>query len=133
MSSNGFFRYSLEDNIHHVTALQGTGEAIKVMLEYMGSLFEGVPMTEKVRIMLDFRLVPRPSITEWVMPTLAFFRRQGPETGHPSRVAYIYARSSRGSILTGILSLQRFMPLPVTMRLFQEGEEAQAREWLQVA
>jgi hypothetical protein len=129
-TSDALFTYTLTDGIHHITALQGTGKTVEAILEHIGSLFVDVPMTEKVRIMIDFHLVSMPPIAEWLGPIIAFFRRQGPETGHPARVVYLYSRGARGAILNAFLSVQRFLPQPVTLRFFSEAEITQAREWL---
>lgn len=132
MSDNdSFFTYTHSDGIHHITALQGTRTAVEAILEHVGTLFVGVPMTERVRILLDFHQVSTP-LTQWIPILLAFLRRDGPETGHPSRVAYLYSRGARGTVLNAFLSVQRFLPQPITLRFFPEAEEAQAREWLQV-
>jgi hypothetical protein len=130
MTSDPLFTYTLSNGIHHITALRGTGKAVEAILEHAGSLFVDVPMTEKVRILIDFHLVPTPPLTEWFTAIVTFFRRQGPETGHPSRVAYLYSRGSRGGILNAFLSVQRFLPQPVTLRFFSEAEVTQAWEWL---
>lgn len=129
-TSDELFTYALESRIHHITAHHGTGKTVEAILEHVGSLFVGVPMSEKVRILIDFHLVSTPPLTEWVMPILAFFRRTGPETGHPSRVVYLYSRASRGRILNSFLTIQRFLPQKVTLRFFSEGEEDKALEWL---
>lgn len=131
MTSDALFTYTLKNGIHHITALHGTGQAVESILEHAGSLFVDVPMSETVRILIDFHLVRTPPLSEWLMPILAFFRRQGPETGHPSRVAYIYSRAARGSILSTFLSIQRFLPQRVTLRFFSDADETQAWEWLQ--
>ena len=131
-TSDALFTYTLSNGIHHITALYGTGKAVEAILEHVGTLFVGVPMTEKVRILIDFHLVSTPPVTEWVPILLAFFRRQGPETGHPARVAYLYSRGARGTILNAFLSVQRFLPQPVTVRFFPEAERNKALEWLRV-
>ena len=130
MTANTLFHYALEDDIHHITALHSTQDAVEAILEHVGTLFIGVPMEVKVRILIDFHLVPMPPISECIMPILAFFRRTGPETGHPSRVAYLYAMTSRGVILNSFLSIQRFLPQRVTLRFFSAEEKARAVEWL---
>jgi hypothetical protein len=132
MSSESLFTYTLTDGIHHITALHGTGKTVEAVLEHVGSLFIDVPMTEKVRILIDFHLVPMPPLSDWLRPIIAFFRREGPETGHPARVAYLYSRGARGAILNAFLSVQRFLPQPVTLRFFSEAEQDKAWEWLRV-
>lgn len=132
MTSDALFSYTLTDSIHHITALHGTGKAVEAILEHIGSLFIDVPMTEKVRILVDFHQVPMMPISDWLRPIIAFLRREGPETGHPARVAYLYSRGARGAILNAFLSVQRFLPQPVTLRFFSEAETDKAWDWLRV-
>jgi|GEM_PF-6374872 len=133
MISDTLFTYTLDNGIHHITALHSTREAVEEMLKHVEGLFEGIPAAEKVRVLLDFHRVATPPISEWLVPILAFFRRPGPKTRHPARVAYIYASTARGRILSGFLSIQRFLPQRVILRFFSEAERDKALEWLHLA
>lgn len=132
MAGDELFTHSFNEGIHYITAHHNSAEALNAILEHVGSLFIGVPMSEKVRIVLNFHQVPTPPISQWLMPIVSFFRRQGPETGHPARVVYFYSRGSRGSALNIFLSIQRFLPQRVSLRFFSKEEEEQALQWLRI-
>jgi hypothetical protein len=133
MTSDALFNARFDDGIHHITALQPTSEAVAAILAHIESLFADAPMRERILILLDFHLIPTLEVTEWSTPTLAFFRSQGPETDNPSRAAYIYVPTARGSILNVFLRIQRSTPQGVNVWFFQKEEMEQAREWLQAA
>lgn len=116
-----------------MATLNGTGDAVKDMLEHIEQVFEGLPEDEKVRLLVDFRPVGPPPLTEGISHLRAFFRRQGPKTRRPVRVAYIYPRSAQGRILQAFLIIQRFLPIRATVRFFDEAEEEKARAWLNAA
>ena len=131
MTPESLFHYNFTDGIHHMATLQGTGSAVKAILEHMERVLDDLPKDEKVRMLVDFRPAGPPPMTEGIAHLLAFFRRQGHKTMGPARVAYLYPRAAQSRILTGFLGIQRFLPQRVTVRFFPENEEDKAREWLQ--